>query len=80
MGGCDGEREASAFFPVVGEGVDDDAGWDSGVDGMSFLGNNDVPLVTGCGYAYSPQVGSFDREEPEISIGKPNRVFMVSAV
>jgi hypothetical protein len=78
MGGGDGD--VSVFFPVVEEGVSDEAGWDSSVDGMSFFGNNDAPLVTALMYAYSPQVGKFDSEEPEKSTVNPNRVFMVSAV
>ena len=74
-----GDGDASVFFFVAEEGGGD-AGWDLSVEGMSFFGNNEAPLVTGLLYVYSPQVGSFDSVESEESTVNPNRVFMVSAV
>ncbi len=43
----EGGVDALAFFSAEGEVVGEDEGWCELVDGKSFLGNNDVPFVTG---------------------------------
>ncbi len=45
--GSDGEGDVFVFFSVVRERLDDEPGSELSADGMSFLGNNAVPLVTG---------------------------------